>query len=60
MNGLVQYFKDARAELGRVTWPTREQILEGTQAVLVFVIALSVVVYLYDFIFDQFVKVVLP
>ncbi|GGJ73766.1 preprotein translocase subunit SecE [Deinococcus aquiradiocola] len=60
MNGLVQYFKDARAELGRVTWPTREQILEGTQAVLVFVIALSVVVYLYDLIFDQFVKVVLP
>ena len=60
MNGLVQYFKDARAELGRVIWPTREQILEGTQAVLVFVIALSVVVYLYDLIFDQFVKVVLP
>ncbi|WP_424950003.1 preprotein translocase subunit SecE [Deinococcus sp.] len=60
MNGLVQYFKDARAELGRVTWPSREQVIEGTQAVLVFVVALSVVVYLYDFIFAQAVKLVLP
>jgi preprotein translocase subunit SecE len=60
MNGLVQYFKDSRAELGRVTWPSREQVIEGTQAVLVFVIALSVVVYLYDLIFGQLVKLVLP
>ena len=60
MNGLVQYFKDARAELGRVTWPSREQVFEGTQAVLVFVIALSVVVYLYDLIFGNLVKLVLP
>ncbi len=60
MNGLVQYFKDSRAELSRVTWPSREQVIEGTQAVLVFVIALSVVVYLYDLIFGQLVKLVLP
>lgn len=60
MNGLVQYFKDARSELGRVTWPSREQVIEGTQAVLVFVIALSVVVYLYDLIFGNLVKLVLP
>ncbi|WP_407541423.1 preprotein translocase subunit SecE [Deinococcus radiomollis] len=60
MNGLVQYFKDARAELGRVTWPSREAVIEGTQAVLVFVIALSVVVYLYDLIFGNLVKLVLP
>ena len=60
MNGVVQYFKDARAELGRVTWPSREAVIEGTQAVLVFVIALSVVVYLFDLIFGQLVKLVLP
>lgn len=60
MNGLVQYFKDARTELGRVTWPSREAVIEGTQAVLVFVIALSVVVYLYDLIFGHLVKLVLP
>ncbi len=60
MNGLVQYFKDARAELGRVTWPIREQVIEGTQAVLVFVVALTVVIYLYDLIFGNLIKLVLP
>ena len=60
MNGLVQYFKDARAELGRVTWPSREAVIEGTQAVLVFVIALSVVGYLYDLSCGNRVKLVLP
>ena len=60
MNGLVQYFKDARAELGQVTWPSREQVIEGTQAVLVFVVALTVVIYLYDLIFGNLIKLVLP
>ena len=60
MNGLVQYFRDARAELGRVTWPSREQVVEGTQAVLVFVVALTVVIFLYDYLFGQAVKLVLP
>ena len=60
MNGLVQYFRDARAELGRVTWPSREQVVEGTQAVLVFVVALTVVIYLYDLIFGNLIKLVLP
>lgn len=60
MNGLVQYFKDARAELGRVTWPSREQVVEGTQAVLVFVVALTVVIYLYDLAFGNLIKLVLP
>ena len=60
MNPLLQYFRDARAELGRVTWPNREQIVEGTQAVLVFVIAVTVTVYLYDLIFGFLVKLVLP
>ena len=60
MNPLIQYFRDARAELGRVTWPNREQVVEGTQAVLVFVIAITLMVYLYDLLFGSLVKLVLP
>jgi preprotein translocase subunit SecE len=36
---IVRYFQEARAELARVTWPTREQVIEGTQAVLIFTVA---------------------
>ncbi|MFC4456506.1 preprotein translocase subunit SecE [Deinococcus sonorensis] len=60
MNALIQYFRDARAELGRVSWPTRPQVLEGTQAVLVFVIALTLTVYLLDLAFQALIRLVLP
>ncbi len=60
MNPILQYFRDASAELGRVSWPTREQVIEGTQAVLVFLIALTLVVFLYDRVFSLLVQLALP
>ncbi len=48
---LMKYFSDARAELSRVSWPSREQVVEGTQAVLIFVVALTLIVWLMDLIF---------
>lgn len=48
---IVRYFQEARAELARVTWPTREQIVEGTQAVLLFTGAMMVILGLYDLVF---------
>jgi preprotein translocase subunit SecE len=35
---LMQYLRNSRAELARVTWPTREEVLQSTQATLVFVL----------------------
>lgn len=47
----MKYFSDARTELSRVTWPSREQVIEGTQAVLIFVVALTLIVWLMDLVF---------
>lgn len=38
MKRLMQYLRNSRAELARVTWPTREEVLQSTQATLVFVL----------------------
>ncbi len=38
MKRLMQSLRNSRAELARVTWPTREEVLQSTQATLVFVI----------------------
>jgi preprotein translocase subunit SecE len=35
---LVQYLRNSRAELARVTWPTRDEVVQSTQATLVFVL----------------------
>lgn len=48
---LFQYFSDARDELSRVSWPSRSEVLEGTQAVLIFVVALTLIVWLLDMLF---------
>ena len=48
---LIRYFQEARAELARVTWPTREQVVEGTQAILLFTLAFTVILGLYDTVF---------
>ena len=48
---LIRYFQEARAELARVTWPTRAQVGAGTQAILLFTLAFMVILGLYDTFF---------
>lgn len=38
MNRILQYLRNSRAELGRVTWPTRNEVVQATQATLLFVL----------------------
>lgn len=47
----MKYFSDARAELARVSWPSRTEVVEGTQAVLIFVTALTLIIWLMDTLF---------
>jgi preprotein translocase subunit SecE len=57
---LIQYFRDSRGELSRVSWPTRQQVFEGTQAVLIFVVALTLIVWMLDVLFSTVIRLVLP
>ena len=56
MGGLIRYFRDARAELARVTWPNREQVLQGTGSVLVFVIILTILIFALDSLFQSVIR----
>jgi len=38
MNGILEYLRNSRAELRRVTWPTRNEVVQATQATIIFVI----------------------
>ncbi len=38
MKAIIQYLRNSRAELGRVTWPSRGEVIQATQATLVFVL----------------------
>ncbi|MDL2343917.1 preprotein translocase subunit SecE [Deinococcus sp. MIMF12] len=57
---LMHYLRDSRAELAKVTWPSRQAVIEGTQAVLIFVVALTLIVFTMDSLFGFLVRAALP
>ena len=48
MNRVLQYLRNSRAELGRVTWPTRGEVIQSTQATLVFVVLTALFLLIAD------------
>lgn len=54
-----QYIADAREELHNVVWPTREQAVNLTIAVLFVTVVMTVLLSGIDFVFSQMVKWVL-
>ena len=49
----VTFFRQVIAELRKVIWPTRNELLTYTSVVLVFVLFMVVIVSFYDFLFSQ-------
>jgi len=58
-NALVRYFKDTRAELAKVTWPTREEGFRLTWVVLVVTTISAIVLFGVDSIFSLIVALLL-
>ncbi len=48
------FFKDFKAELKKVIWPTPKQIVNNTIAVITIVLITAVIVFVLDLIFDIF------
>jgi preprotein translocase subunit SecE len=45
---LVSYFKEGFAELKRVRWPNRKQVMNLTVVVVVTVLIMAILIYLFD------------
>ena len=45
------FFKDMKAELKKVIWPTSKQTINNTLAVIAFTVAIAVVVFVLDLVF---------
>ena len=59
MKGLLRYLRNSRAELGRVTWPTRQEVVQSTQATLVFVLITVAFLLVVDAVFGNLIGTVL-
>jgi len=49
---LADLFKSTKAELGKVVWPSRQQLFSESAAVLLMVVASASLVYLVDGLFS--------
>jgi len=47
------FFKEFKAELKRVNWPTFKQLVNNTTAVLIIVLIVAVIVFVLDVIFEN-------
>ncbi|MFQ5813307.1 MAG: preprotein translocase subunit SecE [Anaerolineae bacterium] len=50
-NFIIKYFKDTRAELRKVSWPTRQEALNLTLIVVAFTISMAALLGIIDYIF---------
>lgn len=55
---VVKYFREVYGELKRVSWPTKKELVSYTLAVVVFVVLMSVIVGLLDFVFANGIKLI--
>jgi len=57
MNKIINYFKSISVELKKVSWLTKEQLINSTIIVGVFAFIISLFLFVLDFGLTQFVKV---
>ena len=56
MNKLLTFIKEARVELKKVNWPTREKTIKFTGAVIGISIGVSIFLGALDFLFEFALK----
>ncbi|MCC7353944.1 MAG: preprotein translocase subunit SecE [Anaerolineae bacterium] len=58
-NRLVRYFKDTRAELRKVTWPTRQEATNLTLIVLAVTFTMAILLGAVDFVFTKLFELII-
>jgi preprotein translocase subunit SecE len=55
-NRLVRYFKETRAELRKVSWPTRKQAINLTVIVLAVTVVMAIFLGAVDLLFSTLLR----
>ncbi len=58
-NKISGYLQSVRTEMGKVTWPARESLIESTGITLLLSIILAIFVFIVDMILSRIINVVI-
>lgn len=53
------YLRGVRTEMAKVTWPSREQLIESTTITLVLSIVLAIFIFSADLIISRFINLII-
>ena len=56
---LINFIKEARAELKKVTWPNKKQLISSTVVVIITVALVAIFLGIVDLIFSRIVTIIL-
>ena len=56
-SGIIKFLREVKLELGKVTWPSREELVQSTIVVLIAVVVAGVYIALFDLLFSRFIGV---
>lgn len=51
MKKIMQFFKDSYAELRKIVWPTKEDVISSVKVVVVSTIVMACILGLFDLLF---------
>ena len=51
--GIINYFKETKAEMNHVNWPSRQQTIRFTVLVILTSVAVAAVLGIADFVFSR-------
>jgi preprotein translocase subunit SecE len=54
-----KFFSEAKLELKKVVWPTKQQTMVSTRVVVIFVVLISIFLGVVDFVLSRLVKLIL-
>lgn len=58
MKKVLQFFKDSYAELRRVVWPSRDQVISSTKVVIVSTVLFALVLGVVDFLLVKGIDII--
>ena len=58
-NAIIRYFKETRAELRKVNWPTRRQTINLTLIVLAVTVFMAALLGTIDYLFAQLFSLII-
>lgn len=53
LSRLTKFFKETKAELRKVTWPSKDQLVHNTSIIIAFIIIFTVILSVLDFGFQE-------